>query len=200
MAELDRLLGYVSAHRNGRKIFRPSDMVLDVLSDASFLSRPNATSVVGSFHHLCRVSDPTFVNAPISAHSNRIPVICSSVQEAEYAGTFASAKIAVAERQVLHDLGYPQPATVIHCDNEVAVGLANRTVKPKLSKACDMRWHWLQDRVAQGQFRVRHIPGVRNVSDYFTKSLPLCRHKLLSPFIAVDDVPTTFPTLCIPCS
>jgi hypothetical protein len=35
--------------------------------------------------------------------------------------------------------GYPQPATVIHCDNEVAVGLTNKTVKPKLSKACDMR-------------------------------------------------------------
>jgi hypothetical protein len=79
MAELDRLLGCVSAHRKGRKIFRPSDMVLDVLSDASLLSRPNATSVVGSFHHLCRVSDPTFVNAPISSHSNRIPVICFSV-------------------------------------------------------------------------------------------------------------------------
>ena len=57
-----------------------------------------------SFHRLCHVNDPTFVNAPISTHSNRIPVICSSVQEAEYAGTFASAKIAVAERQVLHDL------------------------------------------------------------------------------------------------
>jgi hypothetical protein len=114
MAKLERLLGYVSAHRNGRKIFRPSDMVLDVLSNAFFLSRSNAMSVVGCFHHLCRVSDPTFVNAPISTHSDRIPVICSSVQETEYAGTFASAKIAVAERQVLHDLGYPQPATIIH--------------------------------------------------------------------------------------
>jgi hypothetical protein len=72
----------------------------------------------------------------------------------------------------------------------MAVGLANKIVKPKLSKACDMRWHWLQDRVGQGQFRVQHIPSVRNVSEYFTKSLPLCRHKLLSPFIAVDDVPT----------
>jgi hypothetical protein len=106
MAELDRLLGYVSAHRNGRKIFRPSDMILDVLSNASFLSRPNATSVVGSFHHLCRVSDPTFVNAPISTHSNRLPVICSSVQEAEYAGTFASTKIAVAEREIRASVYY----------------------------------------------------------------------------------------------
>jgi hypothetical protein len=113
----------------------------------------------------------------------------------EYAGTFASAKLAVTERQVLNDLGYPLPATIIHCDDEVAVGLANKTVKPKLSKACGMRWHWLQNREGQGQFRVRHIPGSINVSDYFTKSLPLSRHKLLSPFIAVDDVPTIFSEL-----
>jgi hypothetical protein len=130
-------------------------MILDVLLDASFLSRPNATSVFDSFHHLCRVKDPTFVSAPISTHSNRIPVICSSAQEAEYAGTFASAKLAVVERQVLNELAYPQLATIIHCDNEVAVGLANKTVKPKLSKACDMRWHWLQNRVGQGHFQVR---------------------------------------------
>jgi hypothetical protein len=59
----------------------------------------------------------------------------------------------------------------------VAVGLANKIVKPKLSKACDMRWHWLQGRVGQEQFCVRHIPG--SINDYFVKSLPLSRHKLL---------------------
>jgi hypothetical protein len=42
---------------------------------------------------------------------------------------------------------------------------------------------------------LRHIPCSINVSNYFTKSLPLSRHELLSPFIAVDDVPTIFPEL-----
>jgi hypothetical protein len=143
---------------------------------------------------ICRISAPSFVNAPISTHSNRIPVICPSLSMTlEYAGMFASAKVLT-----LHDLGYPQPATIIHYDNEVAVVLVNKTVKPKISKAYGMRWHWLQDRVGQGQFRVRHIPGVINVSDCFTKSLPLCRHKLVSPCIAVDDVPTIFPALNVP--
>ncbi len=126
MADLDRLLGFVFAHPNGMKIFRPSTMTLDVLTDASYLSRPNAGSVVGSFHHLSRCNDPTFFNAPISVHSTRIPVVCSSVQEAEYGGFFAVAKIADLERQVLSDFGYPQPPTTIHCDNEVAEGLASK--------------------------------------------------------------------------
>ncbi len=42
------------------------------------------------------------------------------------------------------------------------------------------------DRVAQLQFNVRHVKGLRNVSDYFTKSLPAIRHKILAPFIASD--------------
>jgi hypothetical protein len=38
MAELDRLLGFVAAHWDGRKVFRPSDMSLEVFSNASYLS------------------------------------------------------------------------------------------------------------------------------------------------------------------
>ena len=48
MADLDRLLGFVAAHPNGMKIFRPSSMTLDVLTDASYLSRPNPGSVARS--------------------------------------------------------------------------------------------------------------------------------------------------------
>jgi hypothetical protein len=157
-----------------------------VLTDASFLSRPNAGSMTGSFHHLARCHDPAFFNAPISVHSTRIPVVCSSVQEAEYGGSFAAAKIADQERQVLADFGYPQPPTTIHCNNEVAVGLANRTIKPKMSKSCDMRFHWLQDRIRRLQFHVQHVPGVWHVADFFTKSLSVSRHKVLAPFIALD--------------
>jgi hypothetical protein len=53
-------------HRDGRKIFHPSDMLLDILTDASYPSRPKAGSVGGSFHHLTRGNDPDFVNAPIA--------------------------------------------------------------------------------------------------------------------------------------
>ena len=85
------------------------------------------------------------INHPISTHSTRIPVVSSFVAEAEYGGLFAAARIAVDERNILADLGHPQPATVIFCDNEVAIGLANRTVCPKMSKSLDMRFHWLRD-------------------------------------------------------
>jgi hypothetical protein len=92
MKRLERLLGFVSGHRLGQIIFHESDMLLSVLSDASYLSRPRARSVAGSFHHLTRLlraglpPDPlAFINDPVFCHTNTIPVVCSSVQEAEYA-------------------------------------------------------------------------------------------------------------------
>ncbi len=103
MLALDRLLGYLSAHRNGVKVIRPSSMILQVMSDASYLSRPQAGSVAGDFHHLGIPGDPSFVNAPISIASTRIPIVCSSVQEAEWFGTFGAARTAITERQTLTD-------------------------------------------------------------------------------------------------
>ena len=36
----------------------------------------------------------------------------------------------------------------------------------------DMRWHWLKDRVRQGQFLVYYRPGKDNYADPFTKHHP----------------------------
>ena len=92
------------------------------------------------------------------------------------------------ERRILHNLGYPQPPTLLLCDNECAVGLANRTMTPRLSKSIDMRFHWLQDRIRRGQFRVQHVAGKDNVSDFFTKALPRLKHDQFAPFFASDPV------------
>ena len=58
MKRLERLLGFVSGHRLGKIIFHASDMLLSVLSNASYLSRPLARSVAGSFHRLTRLLRP----------------------------------------------------------------------------------------------------------------------------------------------
>ncbi len=66
-ARLERLMGYASAHPNARKVYRPSDMLLKVLTDASFLSRPKGGSVAASFHYLGLHNQPQFIQHPISA-------------------------------------------------------------------------------------------------------------------------------------
>jgi hypothetical protein len=113
------------------------------------------------------------INHPVSTHSTRIPVVCSFVAEAEYGGLFAAARIAVDERAILANLGHPQPPTVFICDNEVAIGLANRTICPKISKSLDMWFHWLRDRIDQSQFHVVFVPGKKNLIATFVHQLTL---------------------------
>jgi hypothetical protein len=69
-------------------------MLLRVLSDVSFLSRPKSGSVAGGLSYIGLSTDDDWVDHPISCHSTRTPVVCSFVAEAEYAGLYAAARIA----------------------------------------------------------------------------------------------------------
>jgi hypothetical protein len=44
-------------------------------------------------------------------------------------------------------------------DNTTATGYSNGTIKQKRTKAMDMRFYWIKDRVKQGQFNVYWGPG-----------------------------------------
>jgi hypothetical protein len=50
--KVERLLQYVSSHQNGATRYFGSIMQLQVQSDASYLCRPKARSVLGGFHIL----------------------------------------------------------------------------------------------------------------------------------------------------
>ena len=67
---------------------------------------------------------------------------------------FASARIATNERQILADMGHPQPPTPIFCDNEVAIGLATDSINLKMSKSSDRHAMAL----GQGSHPTRTLP------------------------------------------
>ena len=90
---------------------------------------------------------------------------------------------------MLAAIGYPQPPTTIYCDNKCAVSLANDTVKVNRGKSIDMRFHWIRDRVRQGQFTVTWIAGDDNLADFFTKTLPVKRHLQLMKYLVHTPLP-----------
>jgi hypothetical protein len=171
MQKMERLLQYVSKHRNIGIRCYASNMALQNISDASYLSRPKARSVCGWFSYL---GLPSTINGPIS------------VYEAEMAGGFQAAQTAVHHRRILADLGYPQPATLLRMDNTVTLGIASGTMNAKRAKSMDMRFFWLVDRVRQQQFVLQHIPGTWNIADHFTKPLPKNKFYQLIPFLCVN--------------
>jgi hypothetical protein len=87
--------------------------------------------------------------------------VLSSVAEAEIASCFHNAQEALAFRTTLQTLGHPQPPTPIQTDNSTAQGILTDTVKQKRSKAIDMRYYWLRDRVRQQQFYIHWQPGYK---------------------------------------
>jgi hypothetical protein len=78
----------------------------------------------------------------------------SSTAEAEIGALYLNAKEATVIRTTLDEMGHPQPATPMETDNSTACGIMNRTVKQVRSKAIDMHFYWVRDRVKQGHFRI----------------------------------------------
>ena len=73
-------------------------------------------------------------------------------REAEFSALFSNYKDGIMIRKTLIKMGHPQPATPVQTNNSFSEGFRNRQVKQRRSKATDMRFYWIEDRVKQGQF------------------------------------------------
>jgi hypothetical protein len=188
MEALTQLLNYCATHPDATVRYTASDMVLHVESDASYLTAAKARSRASGYLFLsARPADPSKPPAPDSPPppaNGAIDVLCqilrevvSSAAEAELAALFHNGKTACPLRLCLEELGHPQPPTPIVTDNSTAAGIANDTVKQKRSKAIDMRFYWIRDRVRQGQFHIYWKKGILNRADYFTKHHPASHHQ-----------------------
>jgi hypothetical protein len=164
-------------------------MILCVESDALYLSETEARSRVAGYHYLSSApassgkaplpeapSPP--LNGPINVVCKILRAVLSSAAKSKLGGLFYNGKEAVPERITLEELGHKQPPTPIVTDNSTAAGIANDCVKHKRSKAMDMRFYWIRDRVRQGQFIVYWKRGSSNRADYFTKHHPAKHHQL----------------------
>ena len=188
---VDHLLHYASCWPNATITFRPSDMVLHVHSDASYLSETKGRSRAGGFHFLGPY-EPTSTLPPngfIDTISSIIDVVVSSAFEAEAAAIFINAQRILIHRATLEDLGYPQQATCIISDNLTAVKILNGNFSPKRSRCMDMRYYWIQDRISQGQFSLTWLPGSSNLADFFTKTHPATHYKALRSTFVSDSAP-----------
>ena len=76
-------------------------------------------------------------------------------------------------------LGHPQPAngTPFETYNSTAHGILTFNMRSKISKAFDMRYWWIKDRIKQNTFDLIWAAGKQNADDYFTKHHPQWHHK-----------------------
>jgi hypothetical protein len=111
-------------------------------------------------------------------------------KNAEIGAVFINAKEGSVIRTTLEELGNKQPPTPMGTYNTTATGYSNGTIKQKRTKAMDMRFYWIKDRVKQGQFDVYWGPGFQNLADYFTKQHSPAHHKRIRDvYIHADERP-----------
>jgi hypothetical protein len=183
IAKVNQLLDFCATYPNATIRYKPSDMILDIHSDASYNSEPLARSRSGGYFTLRR-QPPHHLepNGPLHCPTHIIKHVASSAADAEIGATFINCKEALPIRTTLAELGYPQPPTSVTLDNTTAVGFTNGTIKRNRTKAIDMRYYWLLDREAQQQFKFRWQPAHLNRADYPSKHHPPKHHIEQRPF------------------
>jgi hypothetical protein len=154
-------------------------MILYIHSDASNLSEREANIRSGGFFYIGSSSNTANIltNRAILIISTVLKHVMSSAAEAEIGAVFINAKEGAVIRKTLEELGHPYPPTPLEPDNTTATSYSNGKIKQKRTKATDMRFYWIKDRVKQGQFNVYWGPGYRNSADYFTKHHSPAHHK-----------------------
>jgi len=123
------LLNYVATHPEGIIKFFASDMVLYNHTDASYLSEANARSRAAGVFWLSSHPDKlhgltTPLNGALHVLTGIMRNVLSLATEAETGSAFITAQTAVPLRQTLHEMGWPQPPTVITTDNSAGKFIA----------------------------------------------------------------------------
>ena len=78
--------------------------------------------------------------------------IMLSAAEAEYGNIFVNAQTDVPIRTTLTEMGWKQGPMAIQVDNSTAVGISTKDFCQNKSKAMDMRFYRINERIEQGKF------------------------------------------------
>jgi hypothetical protein len=177
-------------------------MVLNIHSDASYLSEPKARSRLGGTYFLGSLPQngkPIQLNGPVQVHASVCKFVVASAAEAELGALFYNIQEGKILRLALEELGHAQPPTPVHCDNNTAVGIANDTVKKQRSRAMEMRFFHVADQVKLGNFNVTWHPGQENLADYFTKHFDAKHHQAVRPwYLQQPNSPRILPRALAP--
>ena len=104
---------------------------------------------------------PVRLNGVIFVLSTILKCVASLAAETKLDALFLNLRETHIMRLTLEELGHKQEALTTHCDNIIAVGIANSTVKQQQSRLMEMRYFWVCDQVKRGNCECRVPPRPR---------------------------------------
>jgi hypothetical protein len=195
--QVDQFLDYMWTHPDATIQYPASDMILNVHSNASYLSAPRACSRAGGYFFLGSIpidGDPIKLNGAIHITCTILKLVASSAAEAKLGALFLNAQEAKVLWLTLNKLEHPQPPTPIHIDNTTTIGIVNNTIKHQCSCAMEMHYIWLLDEKTQKYFKFHYQPGQENMGDYPSKQHTANIHQHVRPYyVHTNSSPTILP-------
>lgn len=176
-AALCRILQYLKGTANlklvlGRPISEPlqlsgeqSGLSIQAFSDASYGdSKDDGKSTSGHVG---------FLNGSlINWSAKKQPVVACSTMESELIAENGSGRHIGHMRHALKEMGFEQKkASILWCDNQAAIKVANAAEYHGRAKHMNIRYHWIREAIENGEFVVKYMPTRNQIADLFTKPL-----------------------------
>ncbi|KAF8651260.1 hypothetical protein HU200_063510 [Digitaria exilis] len=132
-----------------------------------------------------------FGDSLVSWSSKRQQIVSRSSVEAEYRGVANAVAECCWLRHLLGELHVKiDKATLLYCDNVSAVYLTENPVHHGRTKHIELDVHFVREKVAIGEIRVRHVPTRQQIADIMTKGLPRVLFEDFRSSLCIDDAPT----------
>jgi len=124
----------------------------------------------------------------ISWSSKRQPTLSRSSAKAEYRGMANVVSKSRWIRKLLLELHCPvRKAMLVYCNNVSVIYLSCNPVQHQRTKHIEMDIHFVREKVARGEVRVRHVPSRYQIANIFTKRLPLILFEDFRNSLSVRD-------------
>lgn len=156
-----------------------NDMNLVGFSDSDFAGDPETRRSTSGFA-FCLAS------GVVTWASQRQRLVTLSTTEAEYVAAATAAKEAVWLRKLLKDLGrMGDDPIVLFLDNQSAIRLVKNPEFHKRTKHIDIKYHFIREKVDQGDLTFKYVCSNEQRADIFTKPFAKQRFSFLRQSLGV---------------
>ncbi|KAJ4816146.1 hypothetical protein LUZ62_028712 [Rhynchospora pubera] len=126
----------------------------------------------------------------VSWSAKKQPTVSRSSTEAEYRSLALTSAEILWLRYLLAELHVAMPdIPTLWCDNIGATFLASNPSFHARTKHIEIDYHFVRERIASNELRVRFISSKDQLADLFTKPLPLAQFLLLKSKLTVNKLP-----------
>ncbi|WMV57458.1 hypothetical protein MTR67_050843 [Solanum verrucosum] len=114
----------------------------------------------------------------ISWSTKKQPIVVRLSTEAKYRALAVATTDVIWIQFLLRELGIYLPTPILaKCDNIGAIHLAHNPVFHSRSKHVALDYHFIREKIAQGDLTVSHVPTSQQLADVFTKDVSITKFK-----------------------